>query len=82
MARIIGAAPNTVRRWLRGDHHDLYWDHWASFMERWRAAQDAQAHLLSHIREANALATKRRSDALMDALNCELERLSIDAVSR
>ena len=69
IARIIGVAPNTLRRWLTADHYDLYWDHWASFMERWRAEQDAHAQLLSHVREANALATKRRRDALMDALN-------------
>ncbi len=42
MARSIGVAPNTLRRWLRADHHDLYWDHWASFTELWKAAQEAR----------------------------------------
>ena len=47
-----------------------------SMIEKGCQGRAAQAPLLSHVREANALATKRRSDALMDALNCGLERLT------
>ena len=70
IARVIGVAPNTLRRWLRADHHELYWDHWATFTEQWKAAQEAQARLPRHARD-----DKRYRRTLMDALNSDLERL-------
>jgi hypothetical protein len=71
IARIIGAATNTVRRWLKADHHDLYWQHWANFTDHWRDVQDAQARLPAHGKEAS----RDRHDALMEALNRDLDRI-------
>ena len=35
MATELGTTKNTVRRWLRRDHWDLWMEHWASADEIW-----------------------------------------------
>jgi predicted transcriptional regulator len=41
IAREIGTTKDTVRRWLRRDHWDLWMEHWASVEEIWAARGDA-----------------------------------------
>ena len=43
MAKEIGTDPNTVRRWLRRDHWDLWTQHWPSVNELWEEAQRDKA---------------------------------------
>jgi predicted transcriptional regulator len=40
IAREIGTTKNTVRRWLRRDHWDLWIEHWASVEEIWEGDGD------------------------------------------
>ena len=43
MAAEIGTDPNTVRRWLRRDHRQLWMEYWPSVNELWGAAQRDKA---------------------------------------
>lgn len=43
IAQEIGTDPNTVRRWLRRDHWDLWTQHWPSVNELWEEAQRDKA---------------------------------------
>jgi hypothetical protein len=39
MAEEIGTDPNTVRRWLRRDHRQLWMEYWPSINELWAVVQ-------------------------------------------
>jgi hypothetical protein len=62
MARDIGTDPNTVRRWLRRDHRQLWMEYWPTINELWEPARVGK-----HIAQTDP--------ELMAALDNSLEKL-------
>jgi len=77
IARELGTSKNTVRRWLRRDHWDLWMEHWASVEEIWDAAQRDREQ--SPRDQRKRLANEQRKGELKAALDRSLARLLAEA---
>jgi hypothetical protein len=69
MAAELGTTKNTVRRWLRRDHWDLWMEHWASVEEIWEAGERVRQ------RQGGWLVDEQRSGELKAALDLSLALL-------
>ena len=72
MAAELGTTKNTVRRWHRRDHWDLWMDHWASADELWEAALQDRTRLLHQHGEVTRHIHERRLEMLV----VDLDRLT------
>jgi hypothetical protein len=71
MAAEIGTDPNTIRRWLRRDHRQLWMELWPTINELWEAAQQEKAPK----GDLHGLANDRADGELVAFLNRSLQEL-------
>ena len=69
MGREIGTTKDTVRRWLRRDHWDLWMEHWASVEEIWDDAQRDRLRRDGHQQDVVRRAEERRKAELKASLD-------------
>jgi uncharacterized protein YjcR len=72
MAAELGTTKNTVRRWLRRDHWDLWMEYWASVEEIWEEAQRNRRLMSPNKCQAEKVAHRKQQRELMMALDSSL----------
>ena len=82
MGREMGTTKDTVRRWLRRDHWDLWMEHWASVEEIWEEGQRDRMRRKGHKQDAVRCAEERAAlKASLDQALAEIIKPSLAEVA-
>jgi uncharacterized protein YjcR len=60
MAKEVGTDPNTVRRWLRREHWELWMEHWPSVEDLWAELQREREEEWERLAEQNRRSSNGR----------------------